>query len=605
MPSSDNFSIPDRTLLQHLQRATLPELEAARHHKQQLVQAPQTQYVFQRTQHLMEGIEEIPQTSYTTYRVFSKTGERDSYETPYFLKRSRLAAAALRLFFGQEELKDVVQDYLWSICDESNWVVPAHEYLPIDLFASETGFVLAETLSLLGDTIDEEVIHRVREEIERRIFDPYLRFHQLYVWYDGPQVNNWSGVCNSAIAMTFLLLEPDAARTACALEIALKGLHNFVDVAFGEDGSSTEGVGYWAYGLINFIPLAEMLYACSGGAINILAAKKVKRIAAFPARLQLSASCFASFADCEECPGPGFHAGVITRFAERTGESSLFNLLARPAKPETSWRLPTLLRDILWWNGSQPDTLQLTDSWLPISGVARLVASTPQDVPVVLCIKAGNNDERHNHNDVGSFLLHVGDENLLTDPGKGLYTHSYFSSKRYENVFTNSYGHSVPRIDGLLQGTGPTFAGTLLTSEGEAEVEGGKRVAVEFARAYPCEDLKIARRELLLATAGEEAGTIWLRDHFQFEERAHKVEEAFMTWMECEVDGVTARIHGQRHDLLLTITQPQEAQFHLEYLEEASKANKKTRILKRLSFALPKAQMIDVCIQMSVLKKPE
>jgi hypothetical protein len=592
--SSNIFNITTEQLqaLQHSQHSAFPELETARQKKQLLAQAPQTQRVLQQTQYLMTDLERIPQTAYTSYRGFRNSGERKSYETPYFLKRAKLSAAALRLFLTQAELKDIVQDYLWNICEESNWVLPAHEPLPIDLFAAETGYLLAETLLLLGETLDEEVRHRVRTEIERRVLDPYLRFHQQHRWYQG--ASNWNGVCNSSIAATFVLLEPEPARLTHALEVALTGLDTFLHTAFAKDGSSTEGVSYWHYGLINFVTLAEFLYARSNGAINLLASEKMQQIAAFPAKLQLSGSSFASFADCDE--SVSFHPGIITRLAERTGEVSLLNLLARPVEPDNDWRLPMMLRNILWWDGSQPDAAQPADASLPAGGTARLVTHTDQGTPVILSIKAGHNDEEHNHNDIGSFLLHIAGENLLTDPGRGLYSRDYFGAKRYDNIFANSYGHSVPRIDGMLQGTGPAFVGTLLASTDGSD--GYKQIAIEFARAYPCADLRSARRELRLATRGDDIGTVWLRDYFQFAENKHEVEEAFITWMECEIDGATAHIFGQQHDLILTIEQPQGLQFRLERLEEQSKANHKAEVLKRLSFVIPETTAVDARVRM-------
>ena len=92
-------------------------------------------------------------------------------------------------------------------------MVPAHEsHGAIDLFAAETGFALAETLALLGDQLDGEVRSEVRAQIERRMLAPYLRLHQNHWWYRGH--NNWNGVCNSAVAATFLLIEPEPARAA-------------------------------------------------------------------------------------------------------------------------------------------------------------------------------------------------------------------------------------------------------------------------------------------------------------------------------------------------------------------------------------------------------
>ena len=132
------------------------------------------------------------------------------------------------------DLKETVEDYLWNICEETNWVLPAHENVIIDLFAAETGFVLAETLLLLGTTLDSEVRHRVRQEIEQRIFNPYLRFYASQWWYTTN--HNWNGVCNSAVAATFLLMEPEPERTIKALDIALQGLQVFIESAFEADG---------------------------------------------------------------------------------------------------------------------------------------------------------------------------------------------------------------------------------------------------------------------------------------------------------------------------------------------------------------------------------
>ncbi len=596
MPISFSLSTEQLQSLRTAQRGLFPELEMAPADIQALRSAPQTQIVLAQTQHLMDNIEQIPQTTYTSYRLFLRNGDRETFQTPYFLKRARLGAAALRLFLGQTELKDWVQDYLWNICEESNWVLPAHEKCVIDLFAAETGFVLAETLLLLGETLDVEIRQRVRAEVERRIFDPYIRYHHLDSWYLGH--HNWNGVCNSSIAATFLLLEPEPERMLHALQLALTGLQIFLETAFEEDGSSTEGVAYWHYGLMNFVALSEMLRARSNGAIDLLSSEKMRRIAAYPAKMQLSGSWFASFSDCDETVA--FNPGIIMRLAERTGEQSLLNLLADSVKPDGDWRLTMMLRNVFWWDGRQQESAPPSDAWLPDAGIARLVTQTPQGTSIVAAIKAGHNAENHNQNDVGSFIVHVEGENLLTDPGRGLYSRAYFGLHRYENIFTNSYGHSVPRVGGQLQGAGRTFAGTLL--EG-ASVQGiYKQAEIEFARAYPCTDLVSARRRLLLATGDNEAGTLWLHDHFTFAGTPHEIEEAFITWLDCTVYEATALIQGQLYDLRLTIEQPQQAQFVLVRLEEQCKENKKPGVLKRLSVILPLAIEVDVRVRMDLLK---
>lgn len=570
-----------------------PELEIDRAQPQILARAPQTQYMLALTQPAMSNLTTIPTTAYTSYRRFGRDGDREEYESPYFLKRERLSASALRYFLGQPLLKDTVQDYVWSICEESTWVLPAHEMLvPIDLFSAETGLQLAETLMLLGNRLDAEIRHRVRMEVERRIFDPYLRQYNTFGWYKGS--SNWNGVCNSAVAATFLLLEPEPARAAYALSLALAGLKVFLDTAFEADGSSTEGVAYWQYGLMNFVVLAEMLYARSGTALNLLDTEQMRRIAAYPAKMQLSGATFASFSDCHETVQ--FHPGIIQRLSQRSRERSPLNLIAQPATPAKDWRLTTLLRNVFWWDGFQPPAVRLDDAQLPAGAVVRLVAQSANGFPVVIAAKAGHNAENHNHNDIGSFIVHAGGENLLTDPGPGLYSRQYFSPERYDNIFANSYGHSVPRIADQLQAADKEYRGEILSMETSGPQ---KRMELQFARAYPVADLTHARRCLTVQAQGPQAGTVWLEDSFSFA-KPGEVEEAFVTWCQVKVDGATATLTGEKRQLRLTIEAPAGASFQVEALEEQSKANSMHGVLRRLSFSLPLAAESTARVRMEI-----
>lgn len=55
-----------------------------------------------------------------------------------------------------------------------------------------------------------------------------------------------------------------------------------------------------------------------------------------------------------------------------------------------------------------------------------------------IAFKGGNNDEPHNHNDIGSFLLTVEGEVFLTDLGCGEYTKEYFQpDTRYDICVTD------------------------------------------------------------------------------------------------------------------------------------------------------------------------
>ena len=569
-----------------------PELETARANIAAPRSSPQAQIILAQTEPLMSGIAAIPQPKYTAYRRFIKDGDREEYEEPYFARRAKLSALAFRLFLGVETglpLKAIIEDYIWAICEETNWVLPAHEGRPIDLFSAETGFTLAQTVALLGDQMDAEVAHRIYAEVDRRVFEPYLHWHDSMWWYKGG--NNWNGVCNSSVASAFLLLERDPRRVAEALAIAFGGLQTFLETAFESDGSSNEGVGYWGYGLINLIALAEMLRARTAGALDPLASPRLRQIAAYPAAVQLSGPYFAAFSDCDE--EESFDFGIIQRLAERTNVPALRNLIAKPAAPGTDWRIQMLIRNLLWWDGVQPDAPAIADAVLTAPGIARLTGKTAGGASFVAAIKAGHNEENHNQNDIGSFMLHVEGENLLTDPGRGLYSRHYFGPNRYDNIFANSYGHSVPRIGGQLQAPGRKYCGTLAAVTTEP---GNKAAVVEFARAYPVADLIGASRTLAI----EDGGTVILTDAFEFSGAAQQVEEAFVTWGDVVAHGPTAAIRCGKHTLRMAIEEPVGARFAVESLGEACRVNHRQGVLKRLTFIVPATAQSQARVRMEV-----
>src|SRR5699024_2563227 len=68
--------------------------------------------------------------------------------------------------------------------------------------------------------------------------------------------------------------------------------------------------------------------------------------------------------------------------------------------------------------------------------------------------KGGHNDEPHNHNDIGHFILQRNGEVFLKDLGSGLYNDAYFGKERYSFLCNGSQGHSVPIVNGQLQEAG-------------------------------------------------------------------------------------------------------------------------------------------------------
>ncbi|MEM8534636.1 MAG: heparinase II/III family protein, partial [Chloroflexota bacterium] len=429
----------------------------------------------------------IEPMTYTLYRQFEQTGEREGYEQRYFRRRAQLTRAVLETISGNTSLRDSIHDLLWSICEETSWVMPAHEEQgpdywdidppikrttplgahtsltrepdSIDLFAAETGASLAETIHWIGGDLAPEVVQRVRQEIQRRIFKPYLAYAREHWWFQGAL--NWNGVCNGAVGLAFMRLEHDLATLTEALEMVLEGFETYIATGFEQDGGSVEGVGYWRYGLMYYVTLGELLHERTAGQLDLLDTERMRSIAAYPRVMYLSPGNFANFGDANE--DASLAPGITQRIAKRTGVDELRALINRDRPIDkasaSAAKLAITLRNAAWWDGQTVEPLPLQDAFLPHCEVAKMVGQSNAGQPIALIATAGNNDGHHSHTDVGSFILHVDGESLICEIGRGRYSREYFRQSRYETPFTNSFGHSLPRIGGHLQSPGPEFNG--------------------------------------------------------------------------------------------------------------------------------------------------
>ncbi|MHC4917865.1 MAG: hypothetical protein ACYTGB_20510, partial [Planctomycetota bacterium] len=401
-------------------REMFPELTRAMKNRRAVARSRTGRALLRRLRPLLENLRPVTGTPYSLYRQYDRNGNRRLYERPYFAKRRNLVAAAAAQFLEPDpEMLDVVQDYLWDTCEETTWILPAHERGGMDLFSTETAFCLAEVVHVLRDQLAAEVVERAEHEIGRRVIDPYLAgagkrrpawgLHEPNLtgillgrqrhglgWYK--HRNNWCGVCNGSVGAALLYCERDPRRLARGLNLVLDGLEHFLKAAFSADGASNEGVSYWQYGLINYIAFAELLRCRTGGKIDLLKEPKLKLVARYPLGVRLSGDRYYNHSDCP--PRIRFTPGVIARLAERTGVPELLALVADA--PGVNFRMPMLLRDLLWWDGRRGRAPRVGDSLFPAAGFFRLVRGG-----LVLAGKAGHNAESHNHNDVGSFVLHA------------------------------------------------------------------------------------------------------------------------------------------------------------------------------------------------------
>ena len=157
-----------------------------------------------------------------------------------------------------------------------------------------------------------------------------------------------------------------------------------------------------------FTIFSEMLRASTKNEIDLLKMNKIRNIVKYPPKIQLDRDMFATFSDSSE--NTYFHPGIIQRLSERTKEDSLLNLISKNSGLDW-FGINFILRYILWWNGEINEKLNIDDTILKDAGIVRL---TKDKIRIIA--KAGNNGENHNHNDIGSFIIHHSGENFITDP---------------------------------------------------------------------------------------------------------------------------------------------------------------------------------------------
>lgn len=425
---------------------------------------------------------EIPVIPYSKRWLYYKVGSRAEFEEYYFRVRYYLFATTILALMEPENDGYIteVQDILWSLCDEYSWALPAHspgrvegDIKFVDLFSTETGADCCKVLYLLKGRLDTPVVERVKREVHKRVLIPHKEMK--YRWehcYD-----NWAAVCGSNVTECFLFLDKELFFSDYYDRMA-GCIQQFID-GYSAEGICLEGLSYWNYGFGHFVAFADMMYAETNGEIDWFAIPKVTKMAKFPQTMHLKGGEYISYADGITTTRGNF--GVLAQLHQRYPDA-----IPAPDKNESlsfngNKYFGYLLQNIYYW-AMEPDKEQVGEKLLyfPDAGQAVFHKDT-----FSVAMKAGHNNEEHNHNDVGNFIFADEDGQALCDLGAGLYTQQYFSKDkengRYKVFCTNSYSHNVPIVDGLDQNTGKSACGTISLD--------GNVVSMEFAKAYGNEKL--------------------------------------------------------------------------------------------------------------------
>ncbi|MBN2295723.1 MAG: heparinase II/III family protein [Pirellulales bacterium] len=427
-----------------------------------------------------------------------------------------------------------IERMIRAVSAQKSWVLPAHDHgqsnikgtqITIDLVSSRVGLLLATTNYWLGDRLSPEIRKTIDTELERRVFKPFegsLKHNKPKLWWLHC-TNNWNAVCLANVAGTAVTAIDSKQRRAYYMAAAQQHIKHFLD-GFTPDGYCSEGLSYWVYGFGHFTLLAEIVSQQTDGKFELWDAgteadrAKLRRIARYGRQMEILPGIYPALADCPVSVNPprylmaylGLRLGfggdrygsaLLTLSESRRGPSSFgafgfSNSATRQPEPQAeSTHLPRR-------------------KWYEDAGV--LICRPGKDAEVRskfgVAIKGGHNAEHHNHNDVGTFIVAVGKNIPLVDPGSEVYTRRTFSSKRYESGILNSWGHPVPRVAGKLQSKGRKAAAKVLSKNFTEETD---TITFDISRAYNVKSLKRLERSFVYSR--KDASSLTVTDEVKFD----------------------------------------------------------------------------------------
>lgn len=496
---------------------------------------------------------ELPVLTKEMFSMYEETGNRLIYENEYFERRRFMVVFALLVYWYQRpEDIEKLEYVLKEICEEETWALPAHVnpskdgwQREVDLFASETGQSLANIIHLNKEYLNPELVKQVKDLVIYRLLDSYLEVPKGS-WRWESFYNNWVAVCASCVgSAAIFLLEDDKEKQDAIISRVCETLPDYL-VGMHDDGTCPEGMSYFTYGMLFYTGFARQLKEHTNGKVDIMDSEKVRNIARFQHKCYLPGGNTVSFSDGERADR--FRLGLTCYFA-RTIEGVEIPDVSAAMEFETDhcYRFIGNLYDDVWVQEYLDEVTEATEAtaeWFTLLPDAQWAVWKKERMGIAF--KGGHNDEAHNHNDVGSFLLTVDGEVFLADLGCGEYNKEYFDPKtRYTILCNRSYGHNLPVVNGMEQHEGAEYACEYFRSPVDGKVE------LSFAGAYGA-NLPWKLERTVESYGQEESLTI--SDMISGEEVTSFVEH-LITQKEPVVSGNIIVLPGLRGDVEVTLSE--------------------------------------------------
>jgi hypothetical protein len=289
-------------------------------------------------------------------------------------------------------------------------------------------------------------------------------------------------------------------------------------------------VTYWGYGFSRYALLRAYVLRATAGKVDFYARPRVREIALFPYRFQMSPGSVAAFGDSLKGQAPDGFTMIYLEHALKLGMKPL------PAKLPVNNRSVRFTSLALFEENRPVATGDATQVPFPLPHHdyfenAQVLIGRPgpaRQTRLAYTLKATGGGP-HSHDDMGSYVLALCGKQVMGDPGRFHYYSADLHDRRNTKVL-NSFGHPVPLVDGDMQ--------TVVQGD-RADIKLAlsdtlDRVTVDLAKFYKTARPKALKREYVYDR--RERGSFQIEDSVEFAEKG-TFDTALTTDLEFTLDG--------------------------------------------------------------------
>lgn len=441
----------------------------------------------------------------TDYLEYERSGNRTMMEKPMNENCTALTNLLLaELADGQGRYVDQILNGSWQLTEMATWSLSAHlgafqstkRSLPqertqvVDLMAGDVGSLLSWIHYFFRDTfnkINPEISIRLKQQIQQRIIQPYMdrndMWWQAFELKEGQLVNNWNPWCNFNVLTALLLVEDNPDIQLAGIYKTMSSVDRFINYV-KTDGACEEGPSYWGHAAGKLYDYLKILSLATQGKINIFDKPIIRDMGEYIAQSYIGGDKWVvNFADAS-AKGGGDPL-LIYRYGQDVNSSEMMqfarymeNLGDKNATFKPSRDIFRAFEDLRCYPQLENVTAALPQNdfkWYPETQFIYLKKGA-----FFFAAKGGFNNESHNHNDVGSFILYQDQQPLFIDAGVGTYTKKTFSDDRYSIWTMQSAYHNIPMVNGTDQSFGKEYK-----AENVVFLPAQNRFQLDIGKAYP------------------------------------------------------------------------------------------------------------------------